>query len=203
MQQIKNIIFDLGGVIIDLDFARTEAAFVDLGVTNFKELFAYGHATTIFKDYEIGLISDEEFVQALQKHTDNNISASHITDAWNALLGEFPVKRIELLRKLANRYRIFLFSNTNAIHLEAFQQIYTNAFGSKLDELFEKTYYSHLIKLRKPDVGAFEYVIRDAGVDPSTTLFIDDYAANVEGAKAAGLQAIFLEPGKTLLDLEL
>lgn len=188
---------------MDLDFARTEAAFVNLGITNFKELFAYAHATTIFKDYEIGLISDEEFVQALQKHAGNNISEGQVTDAWNALLGQFPVKRIELIRKLANRHRIFLFSNTNAIHLEAFQKIYRNAYGSRLDDLFEKTYYSHLIKMRKPDVSAFEHVIRDAGVDPSTTLFIDDYAANIEGAKAAGLQAIFLEPGKTLLDLEL
>lgn len=203
MAQIKNIIFDLGGVILDLDFARTESSFVNLGITNFKELFAYAHATNIFKDYEVGLVSDEEFVQALQKHAGNNISAMQVTDAWNALLGEFPSARIELLRKLANRYRIFLFSNTNAIHLEAFQKIYTNIYGGRLDELFEKTYYSHLIKLRKPDVSAFEYVIRDAGVNPSTTLFIDDYAANIEGAKAAGLQAIFLEPGKTLLDLEL
>jgi HAD superfamily hydrolase (TIGR01509 family) len=203
MQPIKNIIFDLGGVVMELDFGRTEAAFVNLGITNFKELFAYAHATTIFKDYEIGLISDEEFIQALQKLAGNNISALQITDAWNALLGQFPSPRIELIRKLSDRYRIFLFSNTNAIHLEAFQKIYTNEYESRLDDLFEKTYYSHIIKLRKPDVSAFEHVIRDAGVDPSTTLFIDDYAANVEGAKAAGLQTIFLQPGKTLLDLEL
>jgi len=202
MQLVRNIIFDLGGVILDMDFKRTEAAFINLGIANFGELFAYAQASSLFRDYETGAIDDQGFVVALQKMAGGHISAQQVTDAWNALRARFSAERIGLIKKLQQQYRLFLFSNTNAIHLEAIRRIYTGAFSNELDHLFEKAYYSHLINLRKPDLPAFEYVIRDSGVNPAETLFIDDYLVNVEGAKAAGLQAIFLEPGKTLLDLK-
>ncbi len=201
MQQIQNVIFDLGGVLLNLDFQRTEDAFVRMGIKNFKELFTLTHATSLFKDYEVGAISDDSFVQQLQQQAGNAIDRQAIIDAWNALLLDFPEERITLLKNLSNKYRLFLFSNTNALHLQAFHQTYRNAYGGSLDDLFEKAYYSHLIKLRKPAREAFDYVVKDSGLDPAHTVFIDDSLANVEGAMAAGLQGILLAPGKTILDL--
>jgi putative hydrolase of the HAD superfamily len=123
--------------------------------------------------------------------------------AWNVMLLDFPPERVELLKKLKSKYRIFLFSNTNHIHLQHFHQTFRQEFGSDLDDLFEKAYYSHLIKLRKPDVVAYEYVINDSGINAAETLFIDDAGVNVEGAQKAGLQGFHLTGGKTILDLGL
>jgi len=203
MEAIQNIIFDLGGVILDIDFKKTEEAFVKLGVVNFADLFAHGKATALFRNYETGEVTDEGFIAGIQQLSDLSITDKEVSDAWNALLLNFQPERIELLKELQKKYRLFLFSNTNAIHLECLQLKYRAAFGGWFDDLFQKAYYSHLIKRRKPDTTAFEYVIHDSGVEPSVTLFIDDYLANAEGARLAGLQAIHLEPGKTLLDLGL
>lgn len=202
MQGIQNIIFDLGGVLLNLDMQKTEDAFVQMGVKNFKELFALGHAASFFKEYEAGLISDDEFIVALQGLAGIQHERTTVINGWNAMLCDFPTERIELLMQLKKKYRLFLFSNTNAIHLTAFQQTYSDTFnGNLLDNLFEKAYYSHDINLRKPDVKAFEYVLQDSKLVPHQTLFIDDALVNVEGARAAGIQGYHLEPGKTVLEI--
>lgn len=203
MQQIQNIIFDLGGVLLNLDIQKTENAFVSMGVKNFRELFALGHAASFFKEYEVGSINDDEFITALQKLAGLEFDRAAVIAGWNAMLRDFPAERIELLIKLKKKYRLFLFSNTNAIHLAAFQQTYSSAFGGNLlDDLFEKAWYSHAINLRKPDVKAFEYILQDKQLQPHQTLFIDDALVNVEGARAAGIQGYHLEPGKTVLEID-
>ncbi len=202
MQQIQNIIFDLGGVLLNLDMQKTETAFTEMGVKKFKDLFALGHAASFFKEYEVGSINDDEFITALQNLAGIQAERSTVIAGWNAMLRDFPTERIELLVRLKKNYRIFLFSNTNAIHLTAFQKTYSDTFGGNLlDTLFEKTWYSHDIKRRKPDVKAFEYVLQDAQLVPHETLFIDDALVNVEGARAAGMQGYHLEPGKTVLEI--
>ena len=202
MQGIQNIIFDLGGVLLNLDMQKTEDAFTGMGVQNFKELFALGHAASFFKEYEVGLINDEQFVDSLLNIIGNQYERTAVIAGWNAMLRDFPAERIELLKQLKKKYRLFLFSNTNAIHLASFQQTYSSAYkGDLLDQLFEKAWYSHDIKLRKPDVTAFRYVLQDSGLQPHETLFIDDALVNVEGARAAGMQGYHLEPGKTVLEI--
>lgn len=202
MQNIRNIIFDLGGVLLNLDMQKTEDAFTAMGVQNFKSLFALGHAASFFKDYEIGTIDDEQFITSLQNLAGIQADRSAVIAGWNAMLRDFPAERIELLQKLKSRYRLFLFSNTNAIHLQAFQKTYSDSYnGNLLDDLFEKAWYSHSINLRKPDVKAFEYVLKDAGLRGTETLFVDDALVNIEGARAAGLQGYHLEPGTTVLDI--
>ena len=204
MQNIRNIIFDLGGVILDIDFKRTEKAFIDLGVTNFGELFGLGHAESFFLDHEAGRITDEQFLASLQRLAKHSLQAEVVQAAWNALLISFPPERIELLRELKTRYRLFLLSNTNAIHVAAFQKIYQDAFqNGTLDELFEKVYYSHKIQLRKPNKEIYEHVLKDKNLKPEETLFIDDALVNVEAARHTGMQAIHLTPGTTILDLDL
>lgn len=202
MQNIRNIIFDLGGVLLNLDMQKTEDAFTTMGVQNFKSLFALGHAASFFKEYEVGTIDDDQFITALQNLAGIQADRNAVIAGWNAMLRDFPAERIELLQKLKSRYRLFLFSNTNAIHLQAFQKTYSDSYnGNLLDDLFEKAWYSHSINLRKPDVKAFEYVLKDAGLQGTETLFVDDALVNIEGARAAGLQGYHLEPGTTVLDI--
>jgi HAD superfamily hydrolase (TIGR01509 family) len=203
MTPVKNIIFDLGGVLLNLDVAQTRDAFIKLGLTQIDELFRIGHAASFFKDYEVGTISDEEFVEKARQLSLPGTSNEQVIEAWNVMLLDFPAERVQFLDQLKNKYRLFLFSNTNAIHLKAFHKSYQDVYGAAMDDLFEKAYYSHVISHRKPDVAAFEFVINDSKLDAAETLFIDDALVNVEGARKAGLQAIHLTGGKTILDLGL
>ena len=203
MQGIKNIIFDLGGVIINLDNQRTEDAFTSLGVKDIRSYFGHGHASSFFKEYEVGGISDQQFIESIRQLTGITVPDQAIVDGWNALLLDFPPERIQLLKNLRNTYRTFLFSNTNALHLAALQQIYVNTFGGgSLEDHFEKTYYSHLLGMRKPDIASFEYILKENQLDPAETMFVDDAIINVEGAEKAGLRGLFLRPGVTLLDFQ-
>lgn len=203
MRGIKNIIFDLGGVILNLDNQRTTDAFVALGLKNIKEYFGHGHAASFFKDYEVGRISDRQFIDAIRETTGLNAPDQVIVDSWNALLLDFPPERIQLLEQLRKNYRIFLFSNTNALHLSALRDIYTRTFGSgALEDHFEKTYYSHLLGMRKPDRASYEYILQENGLNGPETLFVDDAIINVEGAEQAGLKGLYLRPGISLLDFQ-
>ena len=201
---IKNIIFDLGGVLLNLDFARTYEALKRLGINNPEEIIRLGKGSVILKNHESGAITDEEFIQSLKKLADSSVEHSDIVDAWNRLLVDFPKDRIEWLTGLKKKYRLFLFSNTNGIHLKHFRKIYSDAYNNTLfDDHFEKAYYSHLAGISEPDLKAYELVIRENELFPGETLFIDDSLVNVEAARQAGLQALHVYPGITVLDLEL
>lgn len=205
MYGIKNIIFDLGGVIINLDNRRTEEAFTALGVKNFREYFGNGFAASFFRDYEIGKIGDQEFIGSIRRLAGlSQVSDQAIIDSWNALLLDFPPERIQLLKALRNKYRLFLFSNTNALHLAALRQIWKDSkrFDGSLDDHFEKTYYSHLMGMRKPDPESFGVILKENKLVGSETLFVDDAIVNVEGAEQAGLKGLFLRPGISLLDFQ-
>ncbi|HXB07211.1 MAG TPA: HAD family phosphatase [Puia sp.] len=203
MRGIKNIIFDLGGVIINLDNQRTEDAFVALGAKNFREYFGHGFAASFFKEYEIGRIDDRQFIDSVRQLIGLSTSDQAIIDSWNALLLDFPAERIQLLKELRKTYRLFLFSNTNALHLAALQQIWHASFGEgSLDQYFEKTYYSHLMGMRKPDQESFEFILKENELNGQETLFVDDAIVNVEGAEKAGLKGLFLRPGISLLDFQ-
>jgi putative hydrolase of the HAD superfamily len=203
MKGIKNIIFDLGGVIINLDNQLTEDAFKAFGARPLKEYFGHGHAASFFKDYEVGSISDQEFVDSIRSLTGITVSDEEIVRAWNALLLDFPPERIQLLKELGKNYRIFLFSNTNALHLSHLQQIYRNTFTEgELDDHFERAYYSHTLKMRKPDIESFQYILKENQLKGEETLFVDDALINVEGAEKAGLKGLFLRPGTTITDFQ-
>ena len=204
MEGIKNVIFDLGGVILNLDFKKAEKAFVDMGMSNFNDLFASGQVKSFFHDYEIGKIDDTEFIAELRKAAGKDHADEHVIAAWNAMLADFPKERIDFLNGLKKKYRLFLFSNTNAIHLKSFRQSYTESFPEKmLDDHFETTYYSHEINQRKPNKEAFEYVLKQSNLKAEETLFIDDSLPNIEGAKLAGLHTIHLKPGMSITELGL
>jgi len=204
MQNIDNIIFDLGGVILTLDMPAAEKKFTELGVKNYNELFRGGNVSSFFKDYEIGAIDNTSFLNSLRELAGLPLSDEALTEAWNAMLGVFPEERIALLNRLREKYRLFLFSNTNAIHLDTFRKIYAGAFNNAyFDDHFETAYYSHLLGIRKPETEAYLRILEEQQLDPSHTLFIDDSLPNIEGAVAAGLKGIHLKPGMTILDIGL
>lgn len=204
MQNIDNIIFDLGGVILTLDMPRAAQKFTDLGVKNYNELFRSGNVSSFFKDYEIGAIDNAAFLNALRNLAGLPLSDEQLIDAWNAMLGIFPEERIDLLNSLKPKYRLFLFSNTNAIHLDKFRNIYADAFNNAMfDDHFEKAYYSQELGMRKPDIASYQQIIKEQQLDAARTLFIDDSALNIEGAVSAGLQTVHIKPGTSILDLNL
>jgi len=203
MAIIKNIIFDLGGVILNIDFKKTNEAFHILGLENFSNHISQHHISDLFLDYETGQIDDNEFVAGIGKLTDKPMQSEHIIQAWNALLLDFPPERIELLQRIKNRYRTFLLSNTNSIHLDEFQQRLHGAHGIFLEDLFEKAYYSHVVKLRKPSAAIFELVLKENRLSPSETLFIDDTASNFPEAEKLGIQVYHLSHGQSINELDI
>ncbi len=204
MQKIKNIIFDLGGVFIDIDFSKTEKAFAELGIADFKNFFSQHTASPLFEDLETGKITPAEFYDHFRKETRTALPDQQIETAWNALLGTFSPEKIDWLQAIKLRYNVYLYSNTNIIHYVAFQNIYHKIFGSQsFDGHFIKAYYSHDFGHRKPYPQSFTRLLEIENLRPEETLFIDDTTGNIEGAKEAGLQTILLLPPKTVLDLNL
>ena len=205
---VKNIIFDLGGVIINLNYQLTRKAFEILGVANFNDLYTQHHANPLFEQLEVGAIEPEAFYEALRQATGLTLTNSQIETAWNAMLLDFPVERLLWLDQIKNKYNIYLFSNTNTIHYKAFTTIYAQTaplvgLNPNFNHFFKTAYYSHTLKQRKPAVAAFEAVLQDAKLDPAQTLFIDDTISNIEGAQKAGLQTLFLSGSLTVQDVGL
>jgi FMN phosphatase YigB (HAD superfamily) len=204
MKKIKNIIFDLGGIFIELDYFKTEKAFINLGITRFPKLYSQHFATPLFADLETGRITEEEFYNGFRKTADINLTNQQIKNAWNAMLLNFPPERLRWLKNIAKEYKIYLFSNTNIIHYNAVQKIFYENTGQKnFDDFFIKAYYSHDLEMRKPDPAAFREILKRENLAAAETLFIDDTPKNIEGAKQAGLQAILLPPPTTVFDLKL
>jgi FMN phosphatase YigB (HAD superfamily) len=193
---IKNIIFDLGGVLMDISFAKTRDAFMQSGVSNFDDYFQQSHSNQLFLDLETGRITPAKFYEKFRTDSGTMLSDDTIMGNWNALLGSFRVQSIDMLSTLKEKYKLFLFSNTNLIHYEAFIQSYTIQFGHKnFNELFDKAYYSHDMNQRKPDPASFSYIILENNLLAGETLFIDDSYVNIEGAQKAGLQTLWLQNG--------
>ena len=204
MHPIKNIIFDLGGIFMNIDFKKTEQAFIDLGITQFPDMFNQHFAKHLFEDLETGKINPDQFYEAFRQGTGTTLSNTQIKDAWNALLLDFPEERLVWLEELSTRYKLFLYSNTNQIHYEGFMDILQKENDrSQFNYLFSKAYYSHELGLRKPYPASFQYILKEQNLNPSETLFIDDTLGNIEGAKEAGLQTIHLVAPRTVLDLGL
>ena len=193
LQGIKNIIFDLGGVIYAIDYLATIRAFKDLGIKNFEQIYAKAGQSDLFDDLETGKISKVEFFEGINKFLPNPLSPTQITDAWNAMLIDFMPDALKCLKALNKDYRIFLLSNTNEIHMKEIKDRVGEVFYSEFCQLFEQVYLSHDIGLRKPHTGVFTYILSERGLDPSETLFIDDSPQHVEGAVKAGLKAYHLK----------
>lgn len=195
---IKNVIFDLGGVLVNIDYYRTINAFKSLGILNFEELFTQAQQSNLFDKIETGEISEKEFFAEISKYLPKNTTEKEIITAWNVMLLDFPKERLDFLLEVKEKYKTVLLSNTNTIHLQSFyQRLKDDHDLDSLEEYFQTIYLSCEMGMRKPHPEIFLKVCELEGFYPSETLFIDDSIQHVEGAKKAGLQALHLEVAKT------
>ena len=196
---IKNIIFDFGGVLINLDYQRTYNAFKKLGIEDIKAAFSPLSQQALFDKLEKGQIEPEHFFEELRKISSISMEDQQIINAWNAMLLDFPIERIELLRKLKKDYRLFLLSNTNIVHYdEYFSNLQKEHQSNIFEDLFEKIYFSHQLGLRKPEPAIFKLVLEENGLLAEETLFIDDVKSNIEPASALGIKTLHLTSEKDL-----
>lgn len=197
MAKINNIIFDLGGVIINLDTPKTIAEFNKLSPKPFESIYTQLQQTPVFDLFDKGLITEHDFFNALKLAIEADVDDALLIAAWNAMLLDFPLHRLELLKQLKPRYRLFLLSNTNETHVTEFEKHLLQSRGyANLEPFFEKVYYSCRMGMRKPDTEIFERVLKENNLVPEETVFIDDTIHHVEGALKTGIQAHLLAKGK-------
>ena len=202
MSQIKNIIFDLGGVIINLDINKTINEFNKLSNKPFESIYTQLQQTSIFDDFDKGHISESEFFNELQIALDAHISTDNLLLAWNAMLLDFPKRRLDLLQKLKPHYRLFLLSNTNETHIAEFEDALFKQHGFKnLEPFFETVYYSCRMGKRKPNADIFMDVLSSNNLNAQETLFIDDSPQHIVGASSTGIQAKLLAKNREVEDL--
>ena len=189
MSNTKNILLDLGAVLLNIDVSKLQPAFESLGVKDFNHLQQQLTATNLFDNLETGKTTPDAFCETIRAASKLPLKDADIISAWNALLLDFRADTMHFLIQLSKHYKLFLLSNTNAIHLEQFYKQLQNQLGkSSLDFYFDKLYYSHLVGLRKPDAAIYDFVLKDAGINASETLFIDDLESNISAAAALGFQ---------------
>jgi putative hydrolase of the HAD superfamily len=201
---IKNIIFDFGGVILNLDLQKSINEFVMLGVKDLDRMYLGISQHNVFDKLEKGQIEEQVFYDEVRSFIPHKVSNQEIANAWNAMLLDIPPQRISLLDKLNKNteFRTFLLSNTNAIHYDHYVNNLTREYGFKdFSELFEKDYFSHKLGMKKPDGEIYDFVLKDAGLVPLETLFIDDSLPNLKGAEALGMKTFHLQAGMELTEL--
>jgi len=200
----KTILLDLGGVLLNINYKKTTQAFMELGVDHFDDHFSQFKADELFGNLETGKISEEQFYQSVLPICKTGTTKDQVRDAWDAMLLDFRIKSLEFLVPLAEKYPLYLLSNTNSIHHTAFNRTLLNETGkSTLDAYFIKSYYSHLIGRRKPALETYRYVFNDMGVAMKETLFIDDSINNIDAAASLGIQTHHLKPDERIEELGL
>jgi len=195
-KEVKAIILDLGGVILNIDYQRTIRAFELLlkNGANVEAFYTQAKQNQVFDLFEKGEISAADFRTDLKKIFGLQLSDHEIDAAWNAMLLDLPLERLTFVSELRKKYPVYLLSNTNEIHYQAFRKNLEETFDnpSILEDFFDKTYYSHLIKQRKPTAAAFNYVLDDNQLNAYEVVFVDDSAQHIEGAMSLGIDARLL-----------
>ncbi|MDI5949157.1 HAD family hydrolase [Flavobacterium yafengii] len=187
---INTIIFDFGDIFINLDKEAPIVAFTKLGLKEWTE-----DLNELNLSFEKGKISELQFIEGFQKHMPNT-SINEIRKAWNTILLDFPLYRLEFLQMLSQKYRLFLLSNTDAIHIDKFQHKAGITFYREFYECFERVYFSFELGMRKPDAEIFNYLVKKHELTPKRTLFIDDKKENTDAALALGFQVWNLQVGE-------
>lgn len=199
--QHKNIIFDFGGVLIDVDYLKTIDAFKAIGITDFEQLYSQAQQERLFDRYETGKISSQYFINQLIGMINKPVTPNKVVSAWNAMLGAINTENIKAVEKLKNSgYNVFLLSNTNDIHIKVALDRWNKESIIQPEQLFQKIYLSQEIGLRKPDTEIFEFVLNDIGAVAEDALFIDDSIQHIESASSLGIHTHLLKDINTLSD---
>ena len=202
MKEIKNIIFDLGGVLLDLDYNKTTEAFIALGYRQFGNLFSQYKVSPVFEAFETGRISEGDFLEHLSSMSPSPVSHQQIIIAWNAMMLDYRTATLPILEELSGKYNLYLLSNTNSIHYRFFREIFTRDTGkATIDVYFRKAWYSHKIGLRKPYKETFEFALKEGKMEAGETLFIDDSINNIEGAARLGIKTHLMLAGEGIGDI--
>jgi putative hydrolase of the HAD superfamily len=198
ISKYQTIIFDLGGVIINLEEKRTIESFQKLSQLSQEEFYITykptSYSFSLLEHYEVGKVSNQEFRDALRSILFLDADDDAIDHAWNQILGDIPQERINLLKKIAKTHQIILLSNTNEIHRIAFDEILLRQEGMTFSDLFHKVYYSYELNDRKPNLSIYQKVIEENKLNPKETLFIDDNLKNIVSAKKLGIHSVHLVP---------
>jgi putative hydrolase of the HAD superfamily len=194
MQNINTIIFDFGGVLLDLNMPACLSAFKQLGCNTINEYLDHYKQRGLFLDFEEGRISTSDFFKELQKIFGNNASVKDLETAFLSFLDGVPQYKLELLLELRKTYRILMLSNINSFVFDHCKRAYFEKNGKKISDYFEKVYLSYEIGICKPDRRIFDYMLADAGLDPKHCLYIDDGKKNIETAKELGFATYLVQP---------
>jgi putative hydrolase of the HAD superfamily len=189
---LKSILFDLGGVILDLNVNATLEGFYEMGFP--RELLNYpeNFNTDLFHKYETGKLSTDEFRNRIREMSGVFFEDQEFDQIWCAMLADVPASRVHLLRKLATRYNLYLLSNTSDLHIRVFERMFMEASGTVIRDVFKKTYYSFETGYHKPDPEAFRFVLSDAKITAAETLFLDDNIHNIKAAQELGFNALHI-----------
>lgn len=197
---IQNLIFDFGGVIIDIDYDAVRQAFEEIGMQDVRSFYQHDDHSKLVTDLETGLISEDDFRETIIQKIDRNLSHEKFDKAWNAIIKNVPAERVQLLEELAKHFNLYLLSNTNIIHYRKYMRDFEKKHGKSLRDLFQKAYFSHEIKLRKPNKSIFTWVLEDAGIKAGKTMFIDDSETNIQAAEEVGLRTLYKPQHEELTD---
>ena len=202
MQHFKNLIFDIGDVIVDIDYLTTIAEFQKLSAVDFSQIVSYNKQNHIFDLFETGKITAQQFRDKLKQFLKPGTTDEEITHAWNSILIHYPAQKIDLLKELKTRYKTFALSNINEIHVVSINEAAKAKFGaSDFGSFFHHAYYSNEVGFRKPDKEIYEFVLQKENLNATETFFVDDKAENVEAAKALGINAYQLTDRNKLNEL--
>lgn len=202
MSEIKNLLLDLGGVVLNVDYHKMVDVFKEYGVMDFDKHFTQAKQVEIIDKFEEGKCSIEEFRNGIRDLVKVDLTDEQIDNAWFSMILDLPKERIELIGLLKLKYNVYLFSNTNELHIELLKKRYEEEFGFDIFQmLFTKAYFSNEIKMRKPHPESFQWLLNDAEIKAEETLFIEDSPQHIEGAKKVGLNTYWLTGGETINDL--
>ncbi|MFD2933304.1 HAD family hydrolase [Spirosoma flavum] len=198
---LKNLIFDLGDVIIPIDLTAPVRNFAMLANLPEDEVRAIWKQHSIWDQYETGLIDDDAFRNHVRQLLKNDQWADEVIDtAWNTVLLDLPIERIKRIKELKSTYRLFLLSNTSPIHIRQVNRVLTGMDQPTLEELFERVFYSYDVRLMKPSPEIYRHVLAEAGLVAEETAFFDDNGANIKAAAELGIQAVHVQPPMTILN---
>lgn len=199
---IKNLLLDMGGVILNVSYQKVIETFKSYGIKDFDKIYTQAAQVEIIDLFEEGKCTASQFRDGVRELLQKNLTDRQIDKAWFSMILDIPKDVIRLLETLKPKYRLFLFSNTNVLHIEFLKKEFERQLGFDLfSVVFEKAFFSNEIHHRKPHPESFEYVLKEAGIRADETLFIDDSKQHLDGAAKVGLNTYWLTGGETLLDL--